>query len=81
MFALFSIFNANPYKPYIVIIIVSYNIMIDLTKFLSPTENITKDILGLRISEGMSPGTFRDIIDRMVRGRVTNLPGEANRTS
>ena len=37
--------------------------------YLLSTENITKDILGLRISEGMSPGTFRDIIERMVRER------------
>ncbi|KAK2166900.1 hypothetical protein NP493_1299g00052 [Ridgeia piscesae] len=32
-------------------------------------ENVTKDILGLRIAEGMSPGTFRDIIDKMIRER------------
>ena len=37
--------------------------------YLLSTENITKDILGLRISEGMSPGTFRDIIESMVRER------------
>ena len=36
---------------------------------LLSTENITKDILGLRISEGMSPGTFRDIINKMIRER------------
>ena len=30
-------------------------------------ENITKDIIGLKMSEGLDPGTFRDILYKMIR--------------
>ena len=33
------------------------------------SENITKDILGLRMDDGMDPGTFRDILYKMIYKR------------
>lgn len=32
-------------------------------------ENITKDIIGLRMEDGMDPGTFRDILYKMIHKR------------
>ncbi len=32
-------------------------------------ENITKEIVGLRMDDGMDPGTFRDILYRMMYQR------------
>ena len=33
-------------------------------------ENITKDLVALRIEDGLDPGTFRDILTSMIKRRV-----------
>ena len=54
-----------------------YNFLQDCIVF---TENVTKDIVALRISDGLDPGTFHDILKQMIKGRpgIRNIDETVN---